>query len=113
MAGLVLHSTLRPILGVTAVAGCLLFASVSHAQQAMTVEELEAFIKEKKEALSATEQDRDANLEKKEKLESMMAEQAERQEKSEQELRSLCDEREAAEPGSLSQCLSELNLVGN
>ena len=107
------RTTLKSILGATAVASCLLVTTFAQAQQSMTVEELEAFIKEKKDALIATEKDREANLEKKEKLESMVAEQTERQEKIEQELRSLCDQREEAKPGSLSSCLSEMNLVGN
>ena len=105
--------TLKALFSAAVASGFLFFASAVQAQQEMSVEELEAFILEKKAALDASVEDRDSNMEEQKKLGSMLEEQEAKQKKIEQELRALCDEREEAEPGSLSACLDEMNLAVN
>ena len=90
---------------------CLQVICVSaNAQQSMRIEELENFILKKKSELSEAIDQRDSTLDKRAEIEQKRTEQAERQQALEDELRALCDEREAAEPGSLNACLSELNI---
>ena len=113
MTGVVLHTAIKPVLLAACTAGGLLLACSAGAQQAMSVEDLEALIQEKKDALTESEEDRDANLEKQKELQAKVDEQAARQEKIEQELRSLCEERDQAQPGSLAACLAEMNLAGS
>jgi len=90
--------------------GLLLICAAVNAQQSMSVQELENFILKKKSELSEAIEQRDETLDKRAELEKKRAEQAERQEAIEQELRTLCEERDAAEPGSLDDCLAELNI---
>lgn len=94
-------------------ASLLILSSAASAQQAMTVEELENFILKKKTDLTDAIEQRDETLDKRAELDQKRTEQAQRQRALEQELRSLCDKREEAEPGSLETCLKELNLASN
>lgn len=89
----------------------LLGAGSAMAQQSMTVEELEAYIEKKKQALQDAIDQREATLKEKQTIEKQREEQQARQQQIEQELRDLCEEREATEPGSLQACLEELNIA--
>lgn len=95
-----------------AVAGVIVLTVACNvsAQQSMTADELAAFIEEKKAALDKAIEQRDVTLEKQAELDKKREEQLARQEEIEQELRSLCEEREEADPGSLDSCLQEMNL---
>jgi len=93
--------------------GLLFICSAANAQQSMTVEELEDFILKKKSELSESIEQRDATLDKRAELEQKRAEQAEREKALQDELRSLCEERDAVEPGSLDACLAELDIASN
>lgn len=88
----------------------LLIGTVANAQQSMSVEELENFILKKKSDLDRAIEQRDETIDKRAELEKKLTEQAQRQQEIEQELRTLCEERDEAEPGSLDACLKELNL---
>lgn len=94
-------------------AGLLTIALNATAQQSMTVEELEAYIEQKRTELDAAIDQRDVTLEKQAELDQKRAEQEARQQKLEEELRTLCEEREAAEPGTLEACLKEMDLASN
>lgn len=113
MMGLVSRTTLKAFSVATVAIGFVVLTSVTHAQKSMTVEELEVYIQEKKDELGDSIKKRDASVEKQKELESMLAEQDARQAEIEQELRTLCEEREEAEPGSLVACLDEMNLASN
>ncbi len=90
--------------------GLLFIGAAANAQQSMTVEELENFILKKKSELNEAIKQRDDTINKRAELDLKRTEQAQRQNDLEQELRTLCEEREAAEPGSENACLAELNL---
>lgn len=113
MMALVLRITKNASLSAVVTTGLLLLTMTAHGQQAMTIEELETFIKEKKEALNTSIEQRNETMEKQKELDAKLAEQESRQQRIEQELRSLCDEREDAEPGSLGACLTEMGLEAN
>ncbi len=89
----------------------LLGAGSAMAQQSMTVEELEAYIEKKKQALQNAVEQRDATLKEQEAIEKQREEQQARQQQIEQELRELCEQRETTEPGSLQACLEEMNIA--
>jgi len=93
--------------------GLLFICGAANAQQSMTVEELEDFILKKKSELSESIEQRDKTLDKRAELEQKRTEQAEREQALQDELRSLCEERDAVEPGSLDECLAELNIASN
>lgn len=94
-------------------AGLLILSAAASAQQSMTVEELENFILKKKAELTDAMEQRDETLDKRAELDKKRTEQAQRQQALEQELRTLCEERDKAEPGSLEDCLNDLDLASN
>ncbi len=111
MTGLISsHTTKKTLRMVVVAVGLLSFANVVIAQQSMSPAELEAHIKEKKAELEAAIMQREATLAKRAELEKNREQEVERQKDLELELRTLCEERETADPGSLDACLTELNI---
>jgi len=80
------------------------------AQQNMSVEELEAYIAEKKAELAATLEQRNRTAEMQQAVEQQISQKDKRKSEIEQEMRNLCAERESITPGSLQACLVEMNL---
>lgn len=116
MMGLLGQAKLRfSRLGVLVVVFCvaLFGAGTTTAQQSMTVEELEAYIEKKKQSLQNAVDQREATLKEQQAIEKQREEQQARQQQIEQELRDLCEQREATEPGSLQSCLEELNITAD
>jgi len=81
------------------------FSASAHAQSAagtMSVEELEAFIEEQKEALEAAIAERDRNMAAQKEIEEQLEAQKAKQAEIEKELEVLCDERKQLDPDSKS-----------
>ncbi len=113
MIGSFSNTSFTVVTRVALAAGLLTMAVNATAQQSMTVDELEAYIAEKKAKLTEALDQRDATLEKQAELDKKRAEQEARQQKLEEELRTLCEDREATEPGTLDACLEEMDLASN
>lgn len=64
----------------------------------MSVEQLEAFIKEQQEALEAAISERDRNMQAKKEVEDQLAEQKIKQKEIEEELKTLCEEKAELDP---------------
>ena len=113
MIGLSSRTTLKSLSCAVFVIGLNVAAPAVQAQQSMTVEQLEAFIQEKREKLQMAIEERDATVERQQAMNEKLEEQVVRQQQIEQELRNLCNEREEVQPGSLTQCLIELDIATN
>jgi peptidoglycan hydrolase CwlO-like protein len=85
----------------------LFVATASQAQQAMTVEELEAYIEEQKAALAEVEANREKTVEEVEKLQADLAAEEEKRSSVEEEIDSLCKEQEEIREGSYDDCLKD------
>ena len=75
------------------------------AERAMTVEELERFIEQRKAALERVRENREITADKANEVERALAEQRERQRAAEDELETLCRERDALEPEGYENCM--------
>ncbi|MEE9320548.1 MAG: hypothetical protein V3U76_08895 [Granulosicoccus sp.] len=88
----------------------LLFAATaSQAQQAMTIEELEAYIEEQKSALGEVEANREKTAEEVEKLQAALAIEEEKRSAVETEIDSLCKEQEEIKGGSYDDCMKDFS----
>jgi len=87
----------------------LLAATATQAQQAMTVEELEAYIEEQKAALVEVEANREKTTEEVEKLQADLAVEEEKRGSVEKEIDSLCKEQEEIREGSYDDCLKDFS----
>ncbi len=79
------------------------------AQQSMTVDELQQYINEQKEALAQVEANRAETAKKAAEVKAALMEQEARRAEVEAEFKALCEEQDKIKPGSMDDCLAELN----
>jgi len=81
---------------------------VSDGVRSMTLEELEAYVGEQKAALDSVIESREVTESKARELEARLAERESKIAQTRHELETLCEEREAIDPGTLADCLAAL-----
>jgi len=86
-------------------------SSVAYAQEALSVEELEALLERKKAALDGSIEEREVTAEKQREIVGLLAIQDAENEEIEEELRILCKEHDEVESGSLEECLVDMGLT--
>ena len=100
-----------PIARLTLVAGLMAAAtwasSVSAQQNAMTLDELEAYVQQQRIELEEAIANRDENRARVEELQIALQEQSERRELLQSEVESLCQEHDDVEPGTFSECMDQ------
>lgn len=106
---------LRPTLTAAVVAfgiavSAPVFAQDGDAQEGLTVEELEAYIAEQKEALETVKENRELTQNKIDEVQKSLDVAAAREEAVKAELEALCDEREQLEAGSGATCREQNGL---
>jgi chromosome segregation ATPase len=101
-------SSVRSVLAATIFVCVTLSSMGAVAQQTeMSVEQLEAYIKKRKDALEAAISNRDQTNAKVREVQEAMAEQDARREQLQNEVDELCLERDAMEPGSYDDCKAQ------
>jgi peptidoglycan hydrolase CwlO-like protein len=101
----ILFLGLRSVLAATLLVFVTLSSVTAVAQQKeMTVEELDQYIQEQKEALEEAISNRDLTVAKVREVQEALAEQDARREQLENEVEELCLELDAADPGSYDDC---------
>jgi len=106
----ILFLRLRPALAVAMFVSATLSSVAAVAQQKeMSVEELEAYIVEQKEALEDAIANRDETEAKALEVKEALAEQDARREQLEEEVDELCLELDAADPGSYDECKAQFS----
>ena len=84
----------------------MLCANGATAQSDMSLEELEKLVEQQKAALEEAIANREATKERAADVREKLSESEERKRAVEEELAQLCEEQEAAQPGTLEDCMS-------